>query len=125
MLVTGGQSIQLNAPLDWQSSVTAGQTGDTMDITFASGTLAGLTQLSSETIPNILSQLDEFAVEMMRITNKLHAEGLGKDGRFDAIIAEAAVHDMDGDGNAANDVLAEAGLPFTPSAGDLTIKRFR
>jgi flagellar hook-associated protein 1 len=90
-------------------------------VTPSSGRMAAIMDLNQTTIPEILSQVDEFATELIRLVNSYHSEGLGTTGRFTSISSEQATKDINGDGNANNDLLANAGLGFTPTAGDLTI----
>jgi flagellar hook-associated protein 1 FlgK len=87
----------------------------------SSGRLAGIIELNQTTIPEITRQVDAFTTELIRLVNTYHAEGLGMNGRFTSISSEQATMDIDGDGNRNNDVLAAAGLAFTPTAGDVTI----
>jgi len=120
LLVDAAQAISLVPPADYNSSITM-NVGGSVSVLPRSGKLAGLMRLNQEVIPEYLARLDEFAVTLIKAVNTLHLQGISQDGRFTEITSSNAPVDVDGDGDATNDVLVSAGLPFTPTAGTLTV----
>jgi len=121
LLVDGDQYISLRPPMDFNSPITADFSGNPVPVLPESGKLAGLLEISREVIPEYLSKLDELAASLVHAVNTVHAQGIGQSGRFTEMTANYAVSDVDGDGDSSNDMLANAGLPFVPSAGALTM----
>jgi len=121
LLVDGDQYIPLRPPIDYNAPIAADFSGDPVPVLPESGKLAGLLEISREAIPEYLSKLDELAGLLIRAVNTVHAQGIGQSGRFTEMTANYAVSDVDGDGDSSNDMLANAGLPFVPGAGALTM----
>ena len=121
LLVDGAEFIPLRAPADHASPLTIDMAGDDVALEPTSGKLAGLLELSQQIMPDYLAQLDEFAANLIKAVNIVHAQGIGREGRFTEVVGEYAPRDLDGDGDSSNDLLSQAGLPFAPTAGALTI----
>jgi len=121
IIVSAGTTVTIQPPADWNSAPTVGASGSSAAFEPDSGRLGGLIELCRTTIPGIIDRLDQFAVDLMRAINASHAEGLGLNGRFTDLTALQKTSDLDESGDPGDDLLADAGLPFTPTAGDLTI----
>ena len=121
VIISTGAAIQINAPTDWNSSLTVGTADSAATLQPTSGRLGGLMELCRTTIPAMMDALDQFAVDLMRAVNATHAEGLGLNGRFTDLTSLRKTSDLDESGDANDDLLSNAGLPFTPTAGNLTI----
>jgi len=121
LLVDGADHFEIAPPADYNSGLTATTGGASGPLEPTSGKIAALLELNRELIPSYIRRLDELAAGLIRAINDLHAQGIAQTGRFTELTAAYRVQDLDGDGDAANDPLARAGLPFAPQAGTLRI----
>ena len=115
-LVSGSTSTTLNAStgVNGQATVTAGDGNQASSVSITTGTIGALLQLSQTTIPGYLQQLNNFTSGLISMVNQQYAEGVSQNGPSTSVTATNSVSD-------ANAMLAEAGLPATPTQGQLTI----
>lgn len=121
LLVEGATWIKLAPPVNFDAPITIDFGGKAVPVAPEGGKIAGLIELLQEILPRQIGKLDEFANALIKQVNSIHVQGINQEGRFSSIGANYAPSDYDGDGDPNNDMLAQAGLPFDPSAGVLVI----
>ena len=121
LIVDGVGRMELNLAGGEEAEIVIAGTDPELPITATNGRIGGLQALYERSIPEFIDRLDTVAAALIREVNKIHAEGLGQGGRLTSAAGACPVSDRDGDGDATNDMLADAGLPFEPTAGALRI----
>jgi len=94
---------------------------DPTSLNIRDGELNELLNQQTSVIPNLMDKLDTMASQMIWEFNKIHSTGVPLSGPFSVLKADNLIMDLDEDGDARNDALAYAGLPFTPTAGSLFV----
>ncbi|MEO1697979.1 MAG: flagellar hook-associated protein FlgK [Planctomycetota bacterium] len=85
------------------------------------GEIAGLIEFSRAFASEVGAGLDAYALEIARALNSAHSTGVPLDGGFTQLRASNAVTDVDGDGEVADELLRDAGLPFDVNTGALYV----
>lgn len=85
------------------------------------GEIYELLDQQNNTVPNLLTEIDTMAGQLIYEFNKVHSTGVPLSGPFTVLRAENRVGDTNLDGDARNDPLNMAGLPFTPTSGSLFV----
>lgn len=120
-LVAGVNSVQLLAPASAGEGLRVGVGDGTASVEAAGGRIGALIELDRNVITEYMARLDTLAQTLMRTVNAAHAQGIPLSGRFTETTAGNAVRDLNGSGDAGDDLLAQAGLPLSVSGGALTI----
>lgn len=87
------------------------------EVELADGEIAGLLEISSDVLPDVLGRLDSLAANLIFEFNRIHSTGIPSSGAFTSLSSTYAVQATNG--NPGSIPLAEAGLPFPPDAGTL------
>jgi flagellar hook-associated protein FlgK len=95
--------------------------GMTGDLSISGGKLGGLYGLYREKAPAHIAELDKIAHELIRSVNRVHATGVPKSGPFTSLLGSYRLQDKDGDAQRADELLADAGLPFEIQSGTLYV----
>ncbi len=95
--------------------------GATGSITMDGGAIGGLIRMSESYGPAILSDLDRLAKNFILEMNRVHSTGIPADGPFTTLTGENRLQDMDGDGRTRDELVANAGLPFSVHSGRLVV----
>jgi flagellar hook-associated protein 1 FlgK len=90
-------------------------------IEISGGTLGGLTEMSRSFIPELRSELDRLARNLVLTVNRVHSTAIPSTGAFTSLTGEHAVLDMDSDGQRLDELLSNSGLPFDVSTGELHV----
>ncbi len=90
-------------------------------VTVAGGSLRALLDLAHEYVPELRARFDELARELVLATNRVHSTGIPAAGAFSILAGENRVQDFDGDGQAVDELLSNAGLPFDVTSGALWV----
>lgn len=120
-LVAGVNFVSLVAPSSAAEGLRINVGDGTAGVQAAGGKIGALIDLDRNVIADYMARLDALAQTLMSTVNAVHAQGIPLSGRFTEMTAGNAVRDLNGSGNAADDLLAQAGLSFDVSAGALTI----
>ena len=91
------------------------------DVQVAGGEIGGLLNIQQQFLPQFAQNLDQFARSLILQGNRVHSTGVPKNGAFHALIASNSLIDQDQDGNVGNELLANAGLPFDVTSGELYV----
>lgn len=91
-------------------------------VSMRGGQLGGLSAFISEFVPELESDLDELARQLILEVNRVHSTGVPPDGGFRSLTGSSAVVDGDGDGDYLDERLASAGLPFEVRDGILVVQ---
>jgi len=121
LIIDGGGHMEFGLSGGEATNIVIAGTEPELPITVTNGRIGGLRALYERAIPEYVDRLDTMATALIREVNKIHAEGIGQGGRLTSAVGACSVSDRDGDGDAGNDMLADAGLPFEPTAGALRI----
>lgn len=95
--------------------------GSAYDLTPRSGKIAALLALQDQDITDLTGGLDQLAKGLIHAVNSAHSTGIPSGGGFTSLVASNALVDLDGDGQLEDQLLADSGLPFDLTAGELTI----
>lgn len=87
------------------------------EVELADGEIAGLLEISSDVLPDILGNLDSLASNLIFQFNRIHSTGIPSSGAFTSLSSTYAVESANGTPGAT--LLSEANLPFPPEAGTL------
>ena len=120
-LVAGVNFVTLVAPTSAGDGLQMNVGDGTAAVQAAGGRIGALIDLDRNVIADYMARLDALAQTLMSSVNAVHAQGIPLSGRFTEMTAGNAVRDLNGSGNAADDLLAQAGLSFGVTAGALTI----
>ena len=94
---------------------------DTSSINIRDGEMRELLDQYNESLPALTETIDTLATQFTRAFNEYHSTGVPQSGPFTSLKSAYRTQDTNFDGNAKNDVLANAGLPFSPEAGSLFV----
>ncbi len=121
LIVEGVRQVEFELTDGENAEIVIAGTEGGLPVTVTNGRIGGLQSLYDTVIPEHIDRLDVLAAALIGEANKIHAEGLGQGGRMTSVSGAWSVSDTDGDGDASNDMLADAGLSFEPTAGTLRI----
>lgn len=95
--------------------------GAAVDFIPAGGRLRGLLDIAGGSVQERLGDLDRLAREFIVSFNRVHSTGVPSGGGFTALAAAHRLVDYNGSGNALDEKLINAGLPFDLVRGELTV----
>jgi flagellar hook-associated protein FlgK len=72
-------------------------------------------------VPGISSRIDDLARNTILEWNRVHTTGMPGSGPFRSLTSAYGAQDLDGDGRRGDELLAQAGLPFDVSKGELYV----
>ncbi|MFN0244673.1 MAG: flagellar hook-associated protein FlgK [Planctomycetota bacterium] len=121
LLVGESKAYALDAELDGSGGVRVTVEGNPRPLAVKGGSIGGSIRMSEEFIPGMLAQLNELARNLIVELNRAHSTGVPPGGPFHALVGANRVADQDGDGNALDELLSDAGLPFDVQAGTLVV----
>lgn len=93
--------------------------GEPVDVT--GGEIGGLLAIQTGFLPRVEAEVDLFARNLILESNRVHSTGVPASGSFRSLTAANALVDQDHDGSVGDELLANAGLPFEVSSGDLYV----
>lgn len=117
LLVGANRAYDLSATTDQSGATTLHLEGGTQPVKPKSGSLGGLVAFAEDFLPQLGGKLDAIAKQMIFESNKVHSTGIPGSGPFHNLVAQYALHDVDGDGQLGDERLSQAGLPFDVSEG--------
>ncbi|MEM7307063.1 MAG: flagellar hook-associated protein FlgK [Planctomycetota bacterium] len=85
------------------------------------GSIGGLLDTTSRFIPQISSELDDLARNLILEFNRVHSTGVPSSGSFHSLTGSESVVDLDQDGKLEDELLANSGLPFEVTNGELRV----
>lgn len=85
------------------------------------GKLGGLLALSKEMIPELNSELDALARNLILEFNRVHSTGMPAGGPFGSLTGANVIQDVDKDGKLTDELLSKGGLPFPAQTGTLQV----
>jgi len=91
------------------------------DITPSSGALGGLLSMVNGQLPSFRQDVDVLAHNLILEANRVHSTGVPASGSFRVLIGANPLNDRDLDGQVADELLSQAGLPFDISRGELYV----
>lgn len=121
VLVSGTRSAALSARIGatGRTELDLGNSGQ--PIKPRSGQIAGLLAHETSDSWTALEDLDQLAYNQALEFNRLHSTGVPRGGSFQSLTSFYAAEDADGDGQRGDEVLAQSGLPFGLTGGDLFV----
>jgi len=116
VLVSGTKSMELKSNVDSFGTLKIASHSESTKHSPSGGEVKGLLDIYNNTLVNYEDKLDTLASSLIKEFNSIHSEGVGTSGGFTSIIGTNAVSNT-------SEVLKSsgAGLPFTPSSGDLWV----
>lgn len=121
LLIGESKAYALDAELDSSGRVLVTVEGNPRPIAVKGGSIGGLIRMSEEFIPGMLEQLNTLARNLIVELNRAHSTGMPSAGPFHSLVGAYQVADQDGDANATDELLSDAGLPFDVQAGTLVV----
>lgn len=94
---------------------------DGQTVTATGGEIGGLLQVQRNFLPELSTRVDAFAHNLILEMNRVHSTGVPRDGSFRVLVADQRLADQNQDGDATNELLSRAGLPFDVVDGDLYV----
>jgi flagellar hook-associated protein FlgK len=94
---------------------------DGQDVVVTGGAIGALLAVQKSFLPGFQNQFDAFARNLILETNRVHSTGVPRGGSFRSLVATNRLADQNLDGNATNELLSRAGLPFDVVSGDLYV----
>jgi flagellar hook-associated protein FlgK len=91
------------------------------NIDISGGALGAQLDISQNTMPGILTDLDKLAKDLIFQMNKVHSTGVPAGGPFKHLVAANSISDADGDGKFTDELLNNGSLPFDVKSGDLYV----
>jgi len=85
------------------------------------GKLKALLDFVRATGPRVEDDLDQIARSIILEVNRRHSTGVGLSRGFTSLVSEQLLQDLNGSGDASDDLLSAGGLPFDIKAGDLYV----
>ena len=85
------------------------------------GRIGGLLSVAESFVPELLSQFDQLARNLIFETNRVHSTGVPASGGFERLSGYFALQDVDGDGALVDQLLSDAGLEFDIQEGELYV----
>jgi flagellar hook-associated protein 1 len=121
VLVGSGRAYEMNATVRNDGSVSVTVEGNGNPISIRGGTIGGLVQLSQDFIPGLRSRFNDLARSMILELNRAHSTGIPATGAFRTLTGAYGMHDSNGDGQLADELLTRAGLALDPTSGALYV----
>lgn len=120
LLVGGSRAGTLSAGRSADGSSAVFAAGNTeLDVT--GGVVGGLLAQEGQRLPGLLSNLDNLARNLVLEVNRLHTTGVPGSGPFQNLTAFFGAEDGDNDGNAADELIAQAGFEFDIQQGSVFV----
>lgn len=85
------------------------------------GRIAALIRSESSNLPAYGDRIDRLARNLILEVNRAHTTGMPRSGPFRSLTSGYGSVDGDGDGQRGDELLAQSGLPFDVSTGDLYV----
>ena len=121
LLVGKNKAYALSADVALDGGVTIKAANNPNPVQVKGGSIGGLVQLSQSFVPDLMQRVNVLAHSMIASANHAHSTGLPATGPFQSLTGSYAVHDADGDGEARDELLTSAGLPFDIQGGALYV----
>ncbi len=120
-LVSATQYHNLTSRLDGNDEIELRISGAAITMNPNGGVLGGLVAVSRDTIPQLSSQLDLLAQNIIREVNRVHSEGIPASGPYTSLTGGSLFTDTDKDGSFRDELLSNAGLPTEVVSGELYV----
>lgn len=121
LLVSLGRAETLEAAPDPAAGAVVRLSGSQEALEISSGEIGGLQSVARGALAGLEARLDRLARAVIFETNKLHSTGVPGKGPSETLVSAERAQDLDFSGDASDDVLARAGLPFSPKAGTIVL----
>lgn len=121
MLVGKTKAYAMSVEVDTTGGATLRVQGNPNPITPKSGSIGGLLQIGQSFVPDLLERMNSLAHEFIREANRAHSTGIPATGPFQSLKGIHSVQDQDADGELGDELLANAGLPFEITSGQLHV----
>lgn len=121
LLVGGTKAFKMSSESEGNGSVEVFLEGSKVAVNLKGGKLAGLMRVSQDYIPGLQGDFDKLARNFIFEMNRVHSTGTPASGSYKSLTSAYSVHDSDLDGLATDELLANSGLPFDLSSGDLYV----
>ncbi len=121
MLVGSARAYALESASDAQGGLELRIQGGSVPLSVVRGGVAARMELGRRTVPELRSQLDVFARNLILEFNRAHSTGVPAQGYFRELVAAYPVQDSNGNGNRHDELLSNAGLPFDIQSGELQV----
>lgn len=95
--------------------------GNAKDVKVSGGAIGGLLNVLQGFLPELNSDVDDFARALILETNRLHSTGVGAGGGFHLLVGTNPLLDVNGSGASTDELLSNAGLPFDIASGELYV----
>ncbi len=121
LLVSGTTTtgLQAHRNADNRTSIKIGDSTQSVNIT--GGRIGALLEQEGKHLPGLLGDVDRLAKEIALQFNRVQTTGVPRSGSFSALTSYYGAVDGDGDGQRGDESLAQSGLPFDITRGELWV----
>lgn len=121
LLVDAGSAHELELETDASGAPSFHVGGSAGAVDIRGGKLGGLLDLHRAGVPQVTSELDRLARNLILELNRVHSTGVPGSGSFQSLLGANRVQDRDGDGALEDELLSKSGLPFAVEGGELWV----
>ncbi len=121
LLVGSTRAYDLSATVASDGAVTLKVASNPNAIKVKGGSIGGLVQMSQTFIPDMMTRLNAMAHSLIEQVNKAHSTGIPASGPFQTLTGAYSAEDQNGNGDPADELLSNAGLPFDVKTGELYV----
>jgi flagellar hook-associated protein 1 FlgK len=121
LLVGKTKAYQISATVASDGAVTIRAASNPNPINVTGGSIGGLVHLSQTFVPDLLARLNAVAHSLIHASNHAHSTGIPASGPFQSLTGSNSVQDKNGNGELADELLSNAGLPFDVQGGSLYV----
>jgi flagellar hook-associated protein 1 FlgK len=127
-VLVGGQTLvspvgfkRLEVVTNSPSDVSVRIVGSNVDAAIGGGSIGGLLGVLRDFLPGLSNEANELAHQFILEMNRAHSTGMPSGGPLHSLVGTNALSDLDGDGQVTDERLANAGLPFDVTSGELFV----
>ena len=121
LLVSGDRALELGTQEAEGDALELVLEGTPHALEVRGGKLGALLAQQGTSLDDVRAGVDELAQALILATNRAHSTGVPGSGSFHSLYGTNALVDADGSGTFLDDRLADAGLPFDVTDGELVV----
>lgn len=121
LVVSGTTTTELRTARDAEGNTSVLIGDSSQELGIEGGQIGALLAHESSYLPGLQGELDQLAHQLTLEFNRVHTTGVPRSGPFQTLTSKTGLEDADGDGQRGDEPLAQTGLPFTVSNGELWV----
>lgn len=95
--------------------------GSPKPLAVSGGSIGGLMSTLTDFVPDLTSEFDAFAKNLILEANRVHTTGVGAGGPYRLLTGTSPLQDLNQSGTLDDELLSRAGLPFDVTTGELYV----